>query len=161
MTPFTFVHAADLHIGSPFKGVTAQSPAIAQALRDATVRSFQNIIDVCIESRAAFLVLAGDIYDGADRSIQSQLAFLEGLNKLSEHGISAYIAHGNHDPLDGWCSAIQLPPHAHVFSDKLETRTVTDAKGHPLAFIAGISSDICTFTPTESSIASQAEILDP
>jgi hypothetical protein len=24
MTPFTFVHAADLHLGSPFKGVSAR-----------------------------------------------------------------------------------------------------------------------------------------
>jgi DNA repair protein SbcD/Mre11 len=139
MTPFTFVHAADLHIGSPFKGVTAQSPAIAQELRDATLKAFENIINLCIESQASFLVLAGDVYDGADRSIQAQLAFLEGLNKLSEAGISTYIAHGNHDPLDGWCSAIELPARAHVFSDKVETLTVTNSKGQPLAFIAGIS----------------------
>jgi hypothetical protein len=36
MTPFSFVHAADLHLDSPFKGITADAPETAEILRRAS-----------------------------------------------------------------------------------------------------------------------------
>jgi exonuclease SbcD len=139
MKPFTFVHAADLHIGSPFKGLSAESPLIARALSEATLKAYNNVVNAAIESQASFAVIAGDVYDGLDRSIHSQLAFIEGLAQLSDKGIASYIAHGNHDPLDGWSSAIEIPSHAHVFGDRVESFTATNLAGEPIAHISGIS----------------------
>ena len=76
---FTFVHAADLHLDSPFKGTTANNPAIADALRSATFRAYHSLIGLCVERKAAFLLIAGDVYDAEDRSLRAQLGFRDGL----------------------------------------------------------------------------------
>ena len=60
-----FVHAADLHLDSPFTGIRATAPEnVAQALYSATFDSYQNIVDLCISERVDALLVAGDIYDG-------------------------------------------------------------------------------------------------
>ena len=41
---FSFVHAADLHIASPFVGLTAQGAAIADRLRSSTFEAFDALV---------------------------------------------------------------------------------------------------------------------
>ena len=101
MRKFSFIHTADLHLDSPFKGISEISEEISLELTEATFKTFNKIIDLCIEKQVDFLLIAGDIYDGADRSLRAQLRFRDGLKRLSENGINTYIVHGNHDPLDG------------------------------------------------------------
>ena len=146
MKKFSFIHASDLHLDSPFKGVTARQPAIAGVLRSATFEAYDNLIKLCIRNTVRFLVISGDIYDGADRSIRAQLRFLDGLKELCKHGISAYIVHGNHDPLDGWLSSIEWPENVYVFpSDNVTSHTVEIDK-KPVASVSGISYKIRTET---------------
>ncbi len=136
---FKFVHAADLHLDSPFRGITAESETVAETLRSATFDAYDALITLCIERRADFLVIAGDVYDGADRSLRAQLRFRDGLAKLAEHGIRAFVVHGNHDPLDGWASAIDWPSGVHIFNgDELETIDVQQ-DGRVVASVSGIS----------------------
>ena len=133
-----FVHAADLHLGSPFVGVSEVSEDIAALLQRATFTAFENVVDLCIERRADFLLVAGDVYDGCDRSLGAQLAFRNGLRKLAEAGTRSYVVHGNHDPLDGWASSLEWPEGVHVFRAQLES--VTYARdGQDRAVIHGVS----------------------
>jgi hypothetical protein len=60
---YCFVHAADLHLDTPFSGVGETAPAVAAALREASLDAFNNLVDLCLDRDAAFLVIAGDIYD--------------------------------------------------------------------------------------------------
>ncbi|MEO9254495.1 MAG: DNA repair exonuclease [Tepidiformaceae bacterium] len=111
-----FVHAADLHLDSPFIGLSANaSPRISKTLRDATFVAYERIIDLCIEEKVDALLVAGDIYDGADRSLRAQQKFVAGLNRLEVAGIRSFICHGNHDPLSGWEAGLTLPPGCHRF----------------------------------------------
>ena len=111
MAKLRFVHAADLHLDSPFQGIRSQAPEhVAQTLHRATFAAFENIIDLCIRERVDALLVAGDVYDGADRSLRAQLKFVEGLARLDAAGIRSFICHGNHDPLDGWEARLDLPP---------------------------------------------------
>ena len=98
MSIIRFVHAADLHLDSPFKGLSDVQPEIAARLKNATFDAYQNIIDLCISERVDALLVAGDVFDGADRSLRAQLRFMDGLRRLHEAGIRAFICHGNHDP---------------------------------------------------------------
>ncbi|HLC15690.1 MAG TPA: DNA repair exonuclease [Thermodesulfovibrionia bacterium] len=139
MTPFSFIHAADLHLDSPFKGVIGEAPHIAEAVYSATFDAFESLINLCIEKQVNFLLIAGDVYDGRDRSLRAQLRFRDGLERLAERGISAFVVHGNHDPLKGWSNQIVWPSGVHVFGAE-EVETVTFAMdGKPVAFISGIS----------------------
>ena len=111
MARIRFVHAADLHLDSPFRGIRNEAPEyVAGALRRATFNAYENIIDLCLRERVDALLVAGDIYDGADRSLRAQLKFVDGLNRLEAEGIRSFVCHGNHDPLDGWEARLALPP---------------------------------------------------
>ena len=111
MPRLKFVHAADLHLDSPFRGIRSEAPDyVADALRRATFDAYENIIVLCLQERVDALLVAGDIYDGADRSLRAQLQFVDGLNRLDGAGIRSFVCHGNHDPLDGWEARLSLPP---------------------------------------------------
>ena len=77
-----FVHAADLHLGAPFGGVSAEDARIGTALAQATFSAFDRVIDVCLEREARFLVIAGDAYNSADSSLAAQLHFQSGMRRL-------------------------------------------------------------------------------
>ena len=66
METYSFVHAADLHLDSPFKGIKRVAPDIAEILHQATFRAFNSIIDLCIQAGVDALLVAGDIFDSAD-----------------------------------------------------------------------------------------------
>lgn len=138
MDSFRFVHAADLHIDSPFAGVGDADNRVATRLREATYEAFQNLVDLCINQNADFLVIAGDVYDGADRSVRAQLRFRDGLSKLADAGIQSFVVHGNHDPLDGWQSSISWPEGVHVFGATPEWKNF-EKNGEVVAAIQGMS----------------------
>lgn len=102
MPSFRFLHAADLHLDTPFAGLGRVAPHVQEALRDASLRAWDALVDLALDEGVAFVVLAGDLYDGADRGLRAQLRVRAGLQRLSDAGIAAFIVHGNHDPLDGW-----------------------------------------------------------
>ena len=52
MARLRFVHAADLHLDSPFRGIRSEAPDhVAQTLSSATFDAYQNIINLCIQAR--------------------------------------------------------------------------------------------------------------
>ncbi len=120
MARLGFVHAADLHLDSPFTGLRTVEPAIAGALQEATFDAFSNIIELCVSERVDALLIAGDIFDGADRSLRAQLKFVDGLNRLSNAGIRSFVCHGNHDPLNGWEARLAFPEGSHRFAAEVE-----------------------------------------
>jgi DNA repair exonuclease SbcCD nuclease subunit len=136
---YSFVHAADLHLDTPFEGLSRTSPRIANALRDASLDAFDALIDLAIKRRAVFVLFSGDIYDGADRGVRAQLRFHRGLSRLDREGIRAFIVHGNHDPLDGWSALKEWPSNTRVFEADDVCAVPVDAAEGRLATIYGIS----------------------
>lgn len=116
-----FVHAADLHLDSPFKGLKSTAPDhVAALMYDATFNAYANIIDMCISEKVDALLVAGDIYDGVDRSLHAQMRFVDGLQRLDAEGIRSFVCHGNHDPLDRWEARLDYPPSCHRFGSEFE-----------------------------------------
>jgi DNA repair exonuclease SbcCD nuclease subunit len=138
MESLRFIHAADLHLDSPFRGLANTSTRLRDELQAATLGAFERIIDHTIESKADFLVLAGDLYDSKDRSLRALVAFRRQMERLAERDISVYIVHGNHDPLNGWGSEFQLPPNVTTFSGKAATEPVI-RRGKEIARVTGVS----------------------
>ena len=127
MTRIRFVHAADLHLDSPFTGIRSTAPEnVGNALYAATFKAYENIIELCISERVDALLVAGDIFDGADRSLRAQRGFIEGLERLDDAGIRSFVCHGNHDPLDGWEAKLTYPPSCHRFGGEWESVPVFD-----------------------------------
>lgn len=113
-----FVHAADLHLDAAFGGVDASDERVASALVRSTVEALDRVVDTCITRDADFLVIAGDLYNSADRSLRAELAFRDAMQRLAAAGIGAYVVRGNHDPADGWSAGLELPPSVVVFSHR-------------------------------------------
>ena len=110
-----FVHAADLHLGAPFKGLRSASGPVADALAHATYRAFDKVLDLAVQNRVCFVLFGGDIYDSEDRNLRAQFRFREGLRRLHDTGIAACVIHGNHDHMAGVSAALDWPPNTHVF----------------------------------------------
>ncbi|MDX9785540.1 MAG: DNA repair exonuclease [Desulfobacterales bacterium] len=139
MKPFAFVHSADLHLGSPFKGVSERIPHSLDVLRNATYDAFNALIHLCLESEAAFLLVAGDVIDDADHALRAQLAFRDAMVRLKEKEINAFVVHGNHDPAPAWSTRIFWPENLHLFRADTVERIVVRVDGVPTASISGIS----------------------
>jgi len=138
MESLRFIHAADLHLDSPFRGLANTSTKLRDELQAATLGAFARVVDHTIESNADFLLLAGDLYDSKDRSLRALVAFRRQMERLAERDISVYIVHGNHDPLNGWGSEFQLPPNVTTFTGKPATEPVI-RRGKEIARVTGIS----------------------
>lgn len=139
MTTWRFVHAADLHLDSPFAGLRSYREELARDLTAATFTAFRRLVDLCLESAAEFLLLAGDLFDGPGRSLRAQLFLRRELERLGSAGIETFIVHGNHDHLGGKGVTLAWPPGVHVFpADAVETAEVRRG-GATLARICGLS----------------------
>jgi exonuclease SbcD len=139
MKPVRFIHCADLHIDTPFKGLSEIQPELQQLLYQSTYESFKNIVELAIEEKVDCVIIAGDIYDSEDKSLPAQLKFRNNLNRLSEAGIPTFIAYGNHDPLNSWSATLKWPDGVSVFpGDKVECFPLMK-NGETVALIYGIS----------------------
>jgi hypothetical protein len=76
---FTFIHAADLHIDSPFAGLGLKDPVVAERFAHAGRRAVEALIDETISAKAAFLVISGDIFDGDWKDVTTGLFFARAL----------------------------------------------------------------------------------
>jgi exonuclease SbcD len=122
MDSMRFIHAADLHLDSPFRGLANADPGLRESL----------------QSKSDFLVIAGDLYDSRDRSLRALVAFRRQMERLAERDISVYVVHGNHDPLNGWGSEFLLPPNVTTFTGKPHTEPVI-RRGKEIARVTGVS----------------------
>ena len=136
---FKFIHCSDLHIDSPFKGFSSVENSLVEALRKSTYQAFQNIVELALKEKVDAVLIAGDIYDGAEKSLEAQLKFRHGLQKLSDKGIDTFIVHGNHDPLDGWSNSLEWPERVHIFSGAQMECLPVERNGVVKAHVYGIS----------------------
>jgi DNA repair exonuclease SbcCD nuclease subunit len=138
---FSFVHAADLHLDTPFKGIGATAPFVAERLREASLAAFDSLVELCLKRQVAFLVVAGDVYDGPERGLRAQLRFRDGLARLSQAGIKSFVVHGNHDPVEtGWSAlADTWPEGVTVFAAGAAQAVTVNVGGIPVATVQGVS----------------------
>ena len=96
-------------------------------LRGATRAAFRNLIDLTIREEAAFIVIAGDLYDGTWRDYQTGLFFVGEMARLRSAGIRAYLLYGNHDAESEITKRLRLPDNVSVFPAKAaRTFTIDD-----------------------------------
>jgi len=123
---FRFLHAADVHLDSPLVGLDRYESAPVDAVRGATRRAFENLVGLAIAEEVAFLLLAGDLYDGDWRDYRTGLFFVEQMARLREAKIPVFVVAGNHDAASQITKNLRPPDNVHFFStNRPETRLVT------------------------------------
>lgn len=123
---FTFLHAADLHLDSPLRGLDRYDGAPVEAIRQATRRALENLVSTAIEEAVSFVVIAGDIYDGDWREFNTGLYFVSQMVKLKDAGIPVYAVSGNHDAANRMSKSLPLPENVTVFSSRRPETVVID-----------------------------------
>lgn len=134
-----FVHTADLHLDSPFRGLAEVSPEVQATLREATFQAFQRVVDLCLARDADCLLIAGDVHDAGDRSLRALARMRRQFERLAERGIAVFLCHGNHDPLSGWGAKFTWPSNVEVFEAGEVTARPVLRDGVEVARVYGIS----------------------
>lgn len=123
--PFTFLHAADLHLGSPFKGLSSRDEALARRFSEASRKAFSELIERAIAENVAFVLIAGDVYDGEWKDMSIGHFFNREVAKLARVGIPVFLIKGNHDAASEVTKTLPLPESVHVFPEnRAETRYI-------------------------------------
>ena len=106
------IHAADLHLDSPFSGL---SPEQAQRRRGEQRRTLTRLADLARERNADAVLLSGDLLDGA-RTYRETVQALSAA--LAETGCPVFIAPGNHDFYESRSpyAAVTWPENVHIFT---------------------------------------------
>ncbi len=126
---FRFIHTADIHLDSPLRGLEAHEDAPVERIRGATRRAFDNLIDLAIEEKIDFVVIAGDLYDGDWKDYNTGLFFAGRMGRLNKAGIRVFIVSGNHDAASQTTRAMVLPDNVTLFSPKKPQSIKLEALG--------------------------------
>lgn len=127
MGSFQFIHAADIHLDSPLKGLAGLEGSAVELIRSASREAFDALISRAISEETAFLIIAGDLYDGTWRDYKTGLFFVRQMGRLRDAGIRAFLIYGNHDAESQITRRLSLPDNVTAFSAaKAETHVIED-----------------------------------
>lgn len=116
------VHAADIHLDSPLRGLSRIGDDYAQELRRSTRRALENLVTLTLDRKADLLVIAGDLYDGSWHDFGTGQFFVQQMIPLRDAGIPVVIASGNHDAASQITRSLTLPNGIHLLAtDKSES----------------------------------------
>lgn len=147
-----FLHAADLHIDSPLRGLDRYEGAPVDDVRGATRRAFENLIATSVRERVDLVVIGGDLYDGDWPDHNTGLFFAKGVTQLAEEGIPVAIVRGNHDAASKLTKSLRLPRNVHLLADAKPETVVLDQIGvaiHGQSFVTpAVLDDLAYAYPT-------------
>ncbi len=142
MQPFTFIHAADLHLDAVLPGAGgkagAEGSVFAPLLAGAVFIALERLTELCIERQAAFLLLSGDVFHAGSGSLKANFALRDACMRLAEHGIDVFWARGNHDPASNLPQSMDWPDNLHIFGSSGDIFTV-NKNGAAIALVQGAS----------------------
>jgi len=119
---FRFLHAADIHLDSPLHKLDYYEGAPAEEFRQATRRALGNLVQTAISEEVAFVLIAGDLYDGDWKDYNTGLYLVSQMARLHDAGIPVFIVAGNHDAASKITKTLRLPDGVTLFaSDRPET----------------------------------------
>lgn len=122
-----FLHAADLHLDSPLRGLARYDEAPVNDLRGATRAAFNNLVELAIEEKVAFVLLAGDLYDGTWQDFSTAIFLAKKLGELDRAGIRVFGVLGNHDAQSKLTKALEKPKNLILFpANKPQTEFLDD-----------------------------------
>lgn len=121
-----FIHAADLHLESPFKGLkNDETPnTLWESIYNSTFNAFKKLVNYAISEKVDFVLLAGDLFDRDNQTPKTYDFFQSQMEKLNKYGIKVFIIYGNHDYLDLSQQNNYFPDNVYVFGNKVETKTI-------------------------------------
>lgn len=139
----SFLHASDIHFGAPLgalEGCRQLDESTRRELIEQMQGAFDRLVDLAIDERVLFVVLAGDVYDSAEAQDGIQGRFQRGLGRLDAAGIHTYIVHGNHDPRRAdFRPRRRMPDSVHIFDVDTPHEFIAAESDGQQVRVAGVS----------------------
>src|SRR5699024_3332473 len=111
----TFIHAADLHLDSPFKGLANIPEHIFSDVLESIYEALGRLVQAAIDMEVDFVLLSGDLFDNERQSLKAQITLRNAFEKLKSHEIHVYLSYGNHDNINGNVHPIEYPDNVYYF----------------------------------------------
>jgi len=129
------LHTADIHLDSPLSSLALRDAELRDRVQTATRVALTRIVDTALAEGVAALLIAGDLFDGAERSARTA-AFLTGqLDRLRASGIRVFYIKGNHDAENPLTGELSLPDNVHGFDGRGgKVQLATDIWIHGVSF---------------------------
>lgn len=133
-----FIHAADLHLDTPFHGLKEISVELSQMMQEAPFQSLHKIVDKAINEEVDFVLLAGDLYNTQRINIKAQSIFVQELERLKAHEIPVFLIRGNHDFLtkENRKLTLKLPENVYLYSEDVTSHIISTKAGKKIAVTA-------------------------
>jgi DNA repair exonuclease SbcCD nuclease subunit len=120
---FKFIHTADIHLDSPLHRLEVYEGAPVAAIRHASRRALENLVDLALGEAVDFILIAGDLFDGDWQDYHTGLFFTAQMARLKAAGIAVFMVAGNHDAAGRMTRRLPYPDNVHLFSHRApETR---------------------------------------
>lgn len=135
----SFIHAADLHLDSPFKGLAHVSESIFSDIRNSTFHALDRLVKTAINKQVDFVLIVGDLFENEVQSLRAQIHLRHAFEILKQHQINVYLSYGNHDHINGNIYPVTYPENVFIFPNEQISSFVFEKNDEPLAQIYGFS----------------------
>lgn len=92
-----FLHIADVHLDSPFLGLSFLPSELFYQIKNAIQLSFEKAVNFAIDHDVDLVLLAGDTFDSIHPTLQSKIFFANQIKRLVDRQIQVVMVLGNHD----------------------------------------------------------------
>lgn len=124
-----FLHAADLHLDSPLRGLERYEGAPVEEIRGATRCALEAMVELALGEAVSLVAIAGDLFDGDWKDYNTGLYFCRQMGRLAEAEIPVFIVAGNHDAANQITKALRPPPNVQLLSSQAPQSIVLEGLG--------------------------------
>jgi hypothetical protein len=140
MEAFRCIHASRLLLDHQLHGL--QLPAAAALVRnlrdvieEATLNSFEQIVESCLVHEVNCLLLSGECFDPDDRGLRGPAALVRGIERLEEHDIPV-VLQSSATQWSHWPAGLRIPASAHRLGTGFVSSVALARRGKLIATIA-------------------------
>lgn len=132
-----FIHAADIHLDSPLKGLAKRHNLPTDKILAATREALVNLVTLAIDEKVDFVLLAGDVYDGDPEDLKANFHFNQQIGRLNQKNIKVVMITGNHDAKSKISRPLSPPKNLTILSTNNPESCEITKEGEVIAIIHG------------------------
>ena len=112
MSTLKIIHAADLHLDSPFEGLPSGKASVRRGEQRGLL---SRLAELALREKADIVLLSGDLLDSDNTYYETGDELIRSLGSM---GVPVFIAPGNHDYYSDKSpyARLELPENVHVFT---------------------------------------------
>lgn len=141
------IHTTRLLLDEPILGAGSLSAEERRMVEDATITAWHRIVESCVDKRVDLLILSGDTFDEISFTLRARATLLDGLETLSDDGVSVFITPGATDTLNSWRRLGTLPDTVTLLGSERDVPIEITEKGRVVAVVSHVTPDTDSISP--------------